>query len=69
MVAVARAVDERSAMAMKVARQRLMRLSLSEFKTLVRNQFFVLHIERERAVEALAVLASEGDARRELMER
>ena len=66
-VAAGRVIDERSALAMNVARQRLMRLSLGEFKTLVRDQFFVLHLERERAVEALAFLVPDGDARKELL--
>ena len=49
-----RMLDQRCALALNVARQQLMHLSLAEFKALVRDQFFVLQLERERAVEALA---------------
>jgi hypothetical protein len=46
-----------------------MHLSLVEFKVMVRDQFFVLHLERERAVEALASLVPEADARKALLEQ
>ena len=60
-------LDQRCAFALNVARQHLMHLSLAEFKVLVREQFFLLQLERERAVEALASLVPEADARRELL--
>ena len=50
-----RVLDQRCALALNVARQQLMRLSLAEFKALVRDQFFVLQLEPERAIEVLAV--------------
>ena len=62
-------VDQRCALALNVARQQLMHLSLIEFKAMVRDQFFVLHLERERAVEALASLVPEADARKALLEQ
>jgi hypothetical protein len=62
-------VDQRCALALNVARQQLMHLSLVEFKVMVRDQFFVLHLERERAVEALASLVPEADARKALLEQ
>ena len=46
-----------------------MHLSLAEFKVLVRDQFFVLQLEHERAVEALATLVPEADARKELLKQ
>jgi hypothetical protein len=68
-IAAARALDERSAFALNVVRQRFMHLSLDGFKALVRDQFFVLQLERERAVEALATLVQEADARKELLKQ
>ncbi len=41
-IAAERMIDQRSALALNVARQQLMHLSLAEFKALVRDQFFVL---------------------------
>jgi hypothetical protein len=62
-------IDQRSALALNVARQKLMHLSLAEFKALVRDQAFLLQLERERAVEALASLVPEADARKELLKQ
>jgi hypothetical protein len=64
-----RMFDQRCAYALNAARQKLMHLSLPEFKTLVRDQFFVLQIEHERAVEVLASLVPEADARKELLKQ
>jgi len=44
-----------------------MRYSLADVKARVRDQFFVLQHERERAVDALAVMVSAPEERRELM--
>ena len=68
-IAADRTLDQRCALALNVARQQLMRLSLAEFKVLVRNQFFVLQLEPERAVEVLASLVPEADARNELLKQ
>jgi hypothetical protein len=61
------AIDERSALALNAVRQKLMHLSLAAFKTLVRNQFFVLQLDGDGAVEALAGLVPEDSARVELI--
>ena len=68
-IAAERMIDQRCALALNVARQKLMHLSLAEFKALVRDQSFVLQLERERAVEALASLVPEADARKELLKQ
>jgi hypothetical protein len=67
--AAERMIDPRCALALNVARQQLMRLSLDEFKALVRDQFFVLQLERERAVEALGSLVPGADERKELLQQ
>ena len=64
-----RALDQRCALALNVARQHLMRLSLAEFKVMVRNQFFVLQLEPERAIEALPSLVPEMETRKELLKQ
>ena len=43
-LAANRTLDQRCALALNVARQQLMRLSLAEFKVMVRDQFFVLQL-------------------------
>ena len=64
-----RALDQRCALALNVARQQLMHLSLAEFKMLVRDQFFVLQLEPERAIEVLPSLVPELDARKKLLKQ
>jgi Protein of unknown function (DUF3141) len=64
-----RVLDQRCALALNVARQQLMHLSLAAFKVLVRDQFFVLHLEPERAVEVLASLVPGADARKKLLKQ
>ena len=68
-VAADRMLDQRCALALNVARQQLMHLSLAEFKVLVRDQFFVLQLEPERAIEALASIVPKADARKELLKQ
>ena len=68
-IAAERTLDERCAMALNAARKKFMKRSLQEYKTLVRDQFFVLLLERERAVEALAVLVPGAEARANLLEQ
>ena len=63
-----RMLDQRCALALNAARQHLMRLSLAAFKVLVRDQFFVLQLEHEQAVDALATLVPEADARKKLLQ-
>jgi Protein of unknown function (DUF3141) len=59
--------DQRCALALNVARQQLMHLSLAAFKVMVRDQFFVLQLEPERAVEVLRSLVPQADAREKLL--
>jgi hypothetical protein len=66
--AAERMVDQRCALALNVARQKLMHRSLTQFKLLVRNQFFVLQLEHEHAVEVLATMVPEADERKQLLE-
>jgi hypothetical protein len=64
-----RSVDQRCALALNSARQHVLRLSLGAFKVLVRNQFFVLQLEGERAIEALAAMVPEAEARATLLKQ
>jgi hypothetical protein len=57
-----RALDERVAAALGVVRRQLLHLDLARFKEVVRNQFEVLLLERDRAVEALPALIPAGRA-------
>ncbi len=59
-LAADRMLDQRCALALNVARQQLMRLSLAEFKIMVRDQFFVLQLEPDRAIEVLAFACAGG---------
>jgi hypothetical protein len=59
--------DQRCALALNVARQELMHLSLAAFKLMVRDQFFVLQLDPKHAVEALGSLVPEADARMKLL--
>jgi hypothetical protein len=68
-IAADRTLDQRCALALNVARQQLMHLSLAEFKVVVRDQAFLLKLERERAMEALASLVPDADARVELLKQ
>jgi hypothetical protein len=64
-----RVLDQRCAFALNAARQQLMHLSLAAFKVLVRDQFFVLQLKPERAVEVLASMVPEAEARKKLLKR
>jgi hypothetical protein len=64
-----RALDQRSAFALNEARQSLMHLSLAQFKAMVRDQFCVLQLDRERAVQAIASMVPELKLREELLDR
>jgi len=44
-IAADQPLDQQCALALNVARQHLMHLSLGEFKMLLRDQFFVLQFE------------------------
>ncbi len=67
--AAERKLDQRCACALNVARRQLMHLSLAEFKALVRDQAFVLQLDRDRAAEALATMLPAAHARKELMQQ
>ena len=62
-----RSLDERCALAMYAVRQQLLHLSLGVFKTLIRDQFFVLLLEQERAIDVLGALVPEAQKRQELV--
>ncbi len=62
-------LDQRCALALNAARQQIMRLSLAEFKAVVRDQSFLLQQVRERAVDALAELVPEAEARKNLLQQ
>jgi Protein of unknown function (DUF3141) len=64
-----RVLDQRCALALNAARQQLMHLSLAAFKAMVRDQFFVLQLESERAIEVLPSLVPTADARTELLQQ
>jgi hypothetical protein len=68
-VSADRALDERCAFALGAAFRELTHLTVEQFKALIRDQFFVLLMERERAVEALAILVPEADKREAMLQR
>ncbi len=68
-IAANRSLDQRCALALNVARQRFMHLSLAGFKALVREQLFILHPEPERAIEVLPSLVTKADMRTELLKQ
>ncbi|MGC9271701.1 DUF3141 domain-containing protein, partial [Acidiphilium sp.] len=61
------ALDQRSALALNLSRRKLMHLSLANFKTMVREQYFVLLLEPQRAIDALASLVPQPDQWRDLL--
>jgi hypothetical protein len=67
--AAERMIDQRCALALNAARKKLMHLSLAEFKSLLRDQSFVLQLDRERAVEALAVMVPQTQTRQDLLKQ
>jgi len=68
-LAAQRKLDQRCAFALNVARQQLMHMPLAAFKALVRDQFFILQLEPERAIEVLPSLVADTDARKALLEQ
>jgi hypothetical protein len=68
-LAADRMVDQRCALALNVARRKLMHLSHPDFKALVREQSFALQLDPERAVQAIAVLVPEADLRKEVLKQ
>lgn len=60
------ALDENVARSLNDARQRLTQLPLEAFKALVREQFYILLLERQAAVDAIADLVTDPVLRQEL---
>ena len=67
LIAAGQSLDQRSALALNVARNTLMHLSLAAFKALVRRQFFILQLEPVRAIDALSTLVPQADAQQTLL--
>lgn len=67
-IAAERSLDEDAAKTLNEARQRLTQLSLQDFKALVREQFYILLLERQAAVEVIADLVSDTNDRQALMQ-
>jgi len=67
--AAERMIDQRCALALNAARHKLMHLSLAEFKALIRDQSFLLQLECDQAVEVLASLVPEPQARKDLLKQ
>lgn len=61
-------VDQRTTFALNALRQALMSLSLADFKALIRDQFFVLQLDCERAMQGIASMVPMADLRRQLVE-
>lgn len=57
-----RVLDERVAAALNAARQQLLHVTLEHYKEIVRNQFAVLLLERDRAIDPLPILIPAGRA-------
>lgn len=68
-VSAVRALDENCAAALNEVRQSLLHLSLAEFKALVREQFYILLLEREKAVAAIATMVPDPAARATLLDK
>ncbi|MBJ7309053.1 DUF3141 domain-containing protein [Rugamonas sp. CCM 8940] len=64
-----RMIEQRTALAFNVARENIMHLSLADFRVLVREQFFVLQLAGEQAVDALASMVIKEGACKELLKQ
>ena len=60
-------LDQRCAYALNVARKQVMHLSAADFKTMVRDQFFVLSIEPDRAIKVMTSMVPEVALRMDLL--
>ncbi len=69
-ISAERALDEHSAEALNVARQKLMGLSVEDFKQLVREQFFVILLDshHEKAIDALTELVPDNEQRQKILD-
>ena len=61
--------DHQSALSLNVLRRQLPHVSLGAFKTMVRQQAFVLHLDRETALLALPAMVPENDKRAALLKQ
>lgn len=68
-ISAERVIDESFGAALNEARQNLLRLPLPAFKLLAREQFYLLLLEREKAVEAIADMVTEAGERKTLLEK
>ncbi|MGQ3674335.1 DUF3141 domain-containing protein [Xanthobacter sp. TB0139] len=68
-IAAERTLDERSAEALNTVRQRLMGLSLTDFKAMVREQYYILLLDkhREEAIDLLAQMVPDATRRQNLL--
>ena len=66
-LAAERVIDQRSALMLNEIRKRYMTKSLDEFKHAVRDQFYILLLEREHAVEALAKMVPRREDRAKII--
>ncbi|MGE4372739.1 MAG: DUF3141 domain-containing protein [Xanthobacter sp.] len=68
-IAAERVLDERSAAALNTVRQRLMGLSINDFKAMVREQYYILLLDnhREKAIDLLAQMAPDAASRQNLL--
>jgi len=62
-------IEQRTALAFNVARKQLMKLSLDEFKAMVREQFQILQEEHEQAIEAIVDLIPNIEIRESMTEQ
>lgn len=63
------AIEQRTALAFNAARKQLMKLSLNEFKIMVKEQFKILQEEREQAAEAIVDLVPNSEDRKDLLKQ
>jgi len=63
-----RVFDQRCGLALNMARERLMHLSLAAFKTMVRDQFYVLRSKPDDAVAAMPAMVPDATGRAALLE-
>lgn len=64
-----RVLDERAAEALNIARKNLMDLSVEDFKSMVREQFFMILLDehQDKAIDALSDLVTDKDQRQKLL--
>jgi hypothetical protein len=68
-VAADRALDERCAIALGATYRQQTQLSFDAFKAMLREQFYILLLEGERAIDALTKLVPDGDNQTAMLQR